>query len=189
MSTRLYLKPGVTLEQEPTARCPYKGEKAYLFLQNHRFNNLSEIDDLSLSNVSYITIEESFWKDLSGYSFTPGCYEGEGFKVTISPSSAGERSISQKSIRSDWKQDVFGRFDSVSIAKSFWQTLTGGELLPTRPLCTEPDLTMANYAKQASLAVGLSTRISELESTIATLMNQLKAQGQLIQDHVLTPAK
>lgn len=190
MTVRLYLKSGITEAQEPKACFYGKGERPYLAPSIFGFECLSEIDETLLSNVLYVTIEESYWKEVSGYSFAAGCYEGDGFEVTISPSYAATRGGSAKDNGfTNWKQEISGRFDTLEIAKSFWRALTRGELLPIRPLCRELNLTEQTYAKQASLAVGFSTRISELESTITVLMNQLKAQGQIIQDHVLTPAK
>lgn len=188
MSTRLYLKPGIGKSQESEARDYGSGERAYLWPDNINFDRLGELDPSKMKNVEYLTVEDSFWKDKGGYSFLPGRYEGEGFDVEIGPSHVSYRGSEKNGYR-DWSQKIFGRFDSVDIAITFWDLLTRGQILPTRPLCRELSMTEQAYAKQASAGVAAMAKLGNLQVLVAQQANQLQALAQLVQDHILTPKK
>ncbi len=186
MSVRIYLKRGVTKNEVPESTHYENGGRAYLWPMSIHFKNLMDLDLTYVKHFDYLTIEEDFWKEMSGFCFTPGMYAGEGFEVSISPSSVSNRGSEKNGFR-DWRQTVFGRFNSPEVAITFWNALTRGEILPTRPLCREITLTEQAYAKQASTAVALTARLSAQEALIAQLFVHIREQGQIIQDRVLTP--
>jgi hypothetical protein len=186
MSIRLYLKPGITKTQEPDARFSDTGEKPHFWPYSANFGSLKELDPSRMGNVEYLTIEESFWKELSGYSFVSGRYKGDGFDVEIGPSHFSNRGSDKKSFL-DKKQEITGRFDTVQIAIAFWEALTCGEILPSRPLCRELTVTEQTYAKQAAGGVTAMAKLNELQSLVDQQANQLKHLAQLVQDYVLTP--
>lgn len=186
MSVHLYLKPGITEKQEPGALSYGKAEKPHIWSYGTNFCSLKELNPSRMENIEYLTIEESFWKELDGYSFVPGRYKGDGFDVKIGPSHANSRGSDKNSFR-DFKQEISGRFDTVQIAIAFWEALTQGEILPSRPLCRELTVTEQTYAKQASDGVTSIARLNELQSLVDQQANQLKHLAQLMQDYVLTP--
>ena len=186
MSVRLYMKLGTTKNQMPECEYYEKGERAYLWPSNIYFNDLRSLDLTHVKYFDFITVEEDFWKEADGFCFTPGKYVGEGFEVSISPSAVASRG-SGKSWFHDWKQTVFGRFNSIEIAIAFWETLTQGEILPTRLLCRELTLSEEVYAKQASLAVANSARIRELSARLDQAMNHIQSLQQAHQDKVAVP--
>lgn len=187
MSVRLYMKLGTTKSQVPECSYYERGERAYLWPSSIYFKDLRSLDLTHVKYFDYMTIDEDFWKEVDGFCFTPGQYVGEGFEVSVSPSSVSNRGSEKNSIR-DWKQKVFGRFNSVEIAIAFWEALTHGEILPTRPLCRELTLSEKGYAKQASLAVANSARIRELSARLDLAMNHIESLQQARQDQVAVPA-
>ena len=187
MSVRIYLKAGIT-KSVGSENCwgGEQGERAYLWPSTIKFQDLRELDLIKVEHFDYFTVDEAFWKEADGFSFTPGYYKGEGFEVTISPGAISNRGSNKNSFH-DWRQNVFGRFNSQEIAVTFWDALTSGEILPTRPLCRELSLTEQAYAKQASSSVALSSRFGTQEALIAQLFVHVKSLQQIIQDRVLTP--
>jgi hypothetical protein len=185
MSIRFYLKPGIT-KTEGTKVHTDVCLKPYHWAVHSGFNHLRELDHSIMENVHYITIEESFWKEQSGYSFASGHYKGDGFNVEIGPSHVNSRGSDKNSFR-DFKQEISGRFDTIQIAIDFWEALTCGEILPIRPLCRELTVTEQTYAKQASGGVTAMSKLNELQALVAQQANQLKHLAQLVQDYVLTP--
>ena len=186
MSTRIYLKSGTTEQDVPGVQDDKVGMLPHLWLYNIDFKDLKEVDLHKIKQFIYLTIEQTFWKNSSGYNFIPGIYKGADFEVSISPSVISNRG-SDKHGFNDYAQKVFGRFNSVPVAISFWEALTEGRILPTRPLCRELTVTEQNYAMQAVASVTAMAKIDELEGMLFQQANHLKYLGQLIQDHVLTP--
>lgn len=186
MSTRLYVKSGVTAEQVPNIY-PHSGaDSPYIFAIYSKFRDLKGLDQTVMKYVEYITVRDSYWKYQDGYSFASGVYESEAFKVIISPS-VYKNSASDKNPLFDYYQEIDGRFDTIEIAIAFWEALTRGEILPTRPICRELSVTEQAYAKQAAAGVAAMAKLSDLESRIEQLLNQVKSLGQVVQDHVLIP--
>lgn len=150
------------------------------------FQELGELDEKFFNeHVERLTLKDCFLEN-KGLTFHPGQYKGLNYDVLIGAltyHNAGTEKIPGHTK----KQDIFGTFNTLGSAKEFWKQLLAGEILPTKPLDCKLNLNEVNYAKQASLAVANSVEIRELRSVIDMLTNQIKAQGQIIQERVLTP--
>jgi len=146
---------------------------------------LNELSRSQLQNAEYITVNESFWRGSSGYSFVPGAYEGFGFEVNISPSTSKNYGT-DKHPTFDYYQKIFGRFVTLEVGIAFWDALTRGNILPTRPLCRELSVTEQVYARQAAAGVTAMSKIAVLESITAQQAHHIRNLEQLLQG-LLTP--
>jgi hypothetical protein len=185
MSTRIYLKSGITKEQEPEGLFDYNGERPHVRAGAVNFSSLNELSRSQLQNAEYITVNESFWRGSSGYSFVPGAYEGFGFEVNISPSTSKNYGT-DKHPTFDYYQKIFGRFVTLEVGIAFWDALTRGNILPTRPLCRELSVTEQVYARQAAAGVTAMSKIAVLESITAQQAHHIRNLEQLLQG-LLTP--
>jgi hypothetical protein len=187
MSTRLYISKqtydGLAKDQQELVyKCSH--ELPYHHLSRSGYRDLEKV--VPCYEIKYVTVRETFWKDSDGRTFLPGVYEGRDFQVEITPPCRNNRGGSEKNPKWDESQEIFGHFDTIEVAKAFWQALTKGEILPTRPLCRELTLTEQAYAMKAAAGVTAIAQIGRLEALIAQLTNQVKSQGQTLQN-LLTP--
>jgi hypothetical protein len=160
------------------------GEKKSLFSTGDLRGLRSLNKDFFKDNVEYLSIRQRGDRD-NGFIFIPGHYRGPGYTVLIEKVKTVNGG-SDKCARWEEVQDLFGEFETIERAQDFWKLLLSGEILPTEPLERKLTLTEQAYARQASLAIQYSADIRELNSLVHMLTNQVKAQGQIIQD-MLTP--
>ncbi|MEZ0208626.1 MAG: hypothetical protein ACAH17_00410 [Candidatus Paceibacterota bacterium] len=185
MSTHAFLKQGS--EASPSSLIGGEGKRPALYLVNTRIHELKDLDEAFFSkNVEEISVRDFFDKS-TGFRFIPGRYKGLGYEVEITTPSTFNKTGGKHPLF-DERQELRGRFETLPIAKAFWEELKSGDLLPTEPLCVTLDPTTATYAKKASLAVANSAKIRELEASLAQAWNHIQNLSQIIQDKTLTPA-
>ena len=173
MTVRSYLKPTSTV-----AGSHKDGEDLLSFFFSYTdLKNLHVLDaKFYAKNIAFLSIIEHFYPD-DGLEFLPGQYLGEGYHVEITAARPRSEGSGENS---SWvkRQELSGKFDTLDIAKAFWELLKAGELLPTAPLCRKLEPTEVAYAKQASYAIALSVQVGELAACVEQLMNQVQAQSQ-----------
>jgi hypothetical protein len=131
--------------------------------------------------VTKVTWHESRWAS-DGYRYLLGLYEGDGWKAEITRKQETRGSGPTRTMGTMYC--IRGEFKDLATLVAFDQELTYGCLKPTIPLGGVPQ---PEDVKYSTLAVKNSARISNLEATVAQLMNHIRDVEQIIQDTVFAP--